>query len=299
MALTGWGVNAEYAPLAAVLLYQPGPEIDGYPDPGGIQHLAPISYHRLMAEYDAILSVFAALGVTVHLIDAAPLGADAWYRYNLMYCRDLFFMTPRGAILGHMANQTRSTEPEYAARALTSVGVPLLHSVGGAGTFEGADALWLRENLVLVGVGHRTNQAGYAQVAAVLQEQGVTCLPLPSYQTHTQHLLGTVQIVDRDLALVRHEITDSAVVRLLEEYGLDVVRVPERDEVLNRQAMNIVTVAPLTIIMTAGCPETRSQYEGAGLTVAAELELTQLMRGAGGLACATGIVARSRKTGLA
>lgn len=293
MAMTGWGVNAEYAPLTAVLLYRPGPEIDGYPVPAGIQHLAPISYQSLMSEYDSILSVFAAHGVTVHLIDATPLSTDVWYRYNLMYCRDLFFMTPRGAILGHMANQTRAAEPEYAARALTAAGVPLLHAVSGAGTFEGADALWLREDLVLVGVGHRTNQAGYAQVAAVLKEQGVTCLPLPSHQTRTQHLLGTVQIVDRDLALVRHEITDSAVIRFLGEQGLDVVGVPERDEVLNRQAMNIVTVAPRTIIMTAGCPETRSQYEGAGLTVAAELQLTQLMRGAGGLACATGIVARS------
>lgn len=292
MALIAWGANSEYAKLTRVLLYRPGLEVDEYPDSAGIQHLAPISYPSLMTEYDAIISAFTALGITVHLIDAAPLSADYWYRYNLMYCRDLFFMTPLGAILGKMANQTRTAEPEYAARALKAAGVPLLHAVDGAGTFEGADALWLREDLVLVGVGNRTNQPGYSQVAAVLKDQGVTCLSIPSYQTKTQHLLGTVQIVDQNLALVRREITDPVVIRLLDEQGFEVVRIPERAEVLTRQAMNIVTIAPRTIIMTAGCPETRTQYEGAGLTIAAELDLTQLMRGAGGLACATGIVAR-------
>jgi N-dimethylarginine dimethylaminohydrolase len=292
MALTSWGANSEYAKLTRVLLYRPGQEIDGYPDSAGIQHLAPISYRNLMTEYDAIISTFTSLGVAVDLIDSSPLSADDWYRYNLMYCRDLFFMTPQGAILGKMANQTRAAEPAYAARALKTAGVPLLHAVDGAGIFEGADALWLREDLALVGVGHRTNQAGYEQVAAVLREQQVTCLSIPSYQTKTQHLLGTVQIVDQNLALVRHEITDPAVIRLLQEQGLTVVNIPERNEVLTQQAMNIVTIAPRTIIMTTGCPETRTQLENSGLTVAAELDLTQLMRGAGGLACATGIVAR-------
>lgn len=297
MALNSWGVNAEYAPLAAVMLYCPGPEIGDYPDPAGIHHLAPIAHRGLMAEYDAILSTYASLGVTIHQIDATPLNSEERYRYNMMYCRDLFFMTPKGAILSRMANRVRTGEPEYAARAMAEAGVPLLHAVSGAGTFEGADALWLRGDLVLVGVGNRTNHAGYTQVADTLGKQGIACLPMPSCQTKTQHLLGSLQIVDRDLALVRHEIIDPAVTRLLKEQGLDVVMVPERDEVLTRQAMNIVTVAPRTIIMTSGCPETRSQYEDAGLTVAAELELTQLMRGAGGLACATGIVARCWKKG--
>jgi N-dimethylarginine dimethylaminohydrolase len=93
---------------------------------------------------------------------------------------------------------------------------------------------------------------------------------------------------------VRHEITDTQVIATLEAHGMTVVRIPENSEVQSRQAMNIVTVAPRTVVMTAGCPETRSLYESAGVTVAAELELTQLINGAGGLACATGILARER-----
>ncbi len=102
-------------------------------------------------------------------------------------------------------------------------------------------------------------------------------------QDRTQHLLGIVQIVDRDLALLRHEIADPEIGRLLESLGFFVVPVPESEEVATRQAMNIVTAAPRTIMMTAGCPETKALYQRAGITVAAEVELTQLLRGRAGL----------------
>jgi N-dimethylarginine dimethylaminohydrolase len=91
---------------------------------------------------------------------------------------------------------------------------------------------------------------------------------------------------------VRHGIADAAVTRFLRECGYTVVDIPENGEVRERQAMNIVTVAPRTVVMTAGCPATRELYRQAGLTVAAEREISQLMHGAGGLACATGVVAR-------
>jgi N-dimethylarginine dimethylaminohydrolase len=245
-----------------------------------------------MLEFDSIISCFKNLGIAVSLIDPTPINDDYWYRYNLMYCRDLFFMTPRGAIMACMANTSRSAETLYAARTLESLGIPLLHTVCGAGRFEGADAVWLNERLVLVGIGNRTNRQGYDQVAEILTGQGVQCIPVPSNQTRTQHLLGTLQIVDRDLALVRDELIDNEVLTLLADHGLSLVRIPENREILTRQAMNIVTVAPRTIIMTAGCPETRSIFEKGGLTVAAEFDLTQLMLGAGGLACATGVVGR-------
>jgi len=288
-----WGGNSEFERLVGVLLCKSTAEIGNHPAPEQILHLAPMDYPALAGEFDDLIAAYKASGIGVTLIDPAPIGHDRRYLYNMIYCRDLFFMTPDGAILANMANPVRREEPRYAERTLTSLGIPIVSRVCGEGRFEGADALWLREDLVLVGVGHRTNSHGYRQVKAALHEQGVVSLQVPSYQTRTQHLLGTLQIVDRNLALLRHEIVDQALVGLLEEYGFTIVRIPENQEVRSRQAMNIVCVAPRTIFMTAGCPETRALYEEAGLTIAAELELTQLMRGAGGLACATGIMARA------
>jgi len=299
MAVARFGADTEYGRLSAVLLHVPGPEIGGHPDPASIQHLGPIQHPALVREFDHIIAAFRSLGIEVVLMDPAPLGPDRCYLYNLMYCRDLFFMTPQGAILANMANGTRSEEPLYAGRALESLGIPLLHAVCGEGRFEGADALWLRKDLVLVGVGNRTNYHGYQQIQSVLHAQGVECLPVPSYQTQTQHLLGTLQPVDRDMVLLRHEIADHDIARFLETRAFTVVRIPENREVQTRQAMNIVTAAPRTILMTAGCPETRMLFERAGLTIAAELELTQLMQGAGGLACAASILARDTNSSTA
>jgi N-dimethylarginine dimethylaminohydrolase len=249
-----------------------------------------------MQEFSAAIAAFEALGIKVTLIDPTPLDSDPWHRYNMMYCRDLFFMTPHGAIIASMANDVRVKEPRYAAHSLKTLGIPLLHTVSGEGRFEGADALWLNDKLVVVGVGNRTNCEGYEQIRVVLGQQGVECVALPSTQATTQHLLGSVQIVDRDLALVRHGIISTDVINFLEEQGFAVVKIPENREVRIRQAMNIVTVVPRTIFMSAGCPETKLLYQEAGLKIAAELELTQLINGAGGLACATGILARHKKT---
>jgi N-dimethylarginine dimethylaminohydrolase len=287
-----YGVNSEYGRLATVLLYKPGPEIGNNPDPAAIQQLQPIDPAAISAEFESIFQTFGQLRVEITRIDPSPMSQDRNYLYNMMYCRDLLFMTPLGAILGNMANSVRSEEVLYARRTLEMLGIPVLHTVSGEGRFEGADALWVHDRLVAVGVGNRTNSEGFRQVEAVLGQQGVATVPLPSRQTTTQHLLGSLQIVDRDLAFVRHEIVAREVVDFLEEQRFTLIRIPENREVTSRQAMNIVTIAPRTIIMTAGCPETRRLYLEAGLGIATELEIPQLINGAGGLACATGIVAR-------
>src|SRR5512143_2381981 len=295
MAMTGFGSRTEYEKLGAVMLYRPGPEIGNHPDPPLVQHLAPIDYAALTLEFRDIIRAYEARGISVHLIDPAPLSEDRQYLFNMMYCRDLLFMTPEGAILSKMANPTRSSEVLYAARTLERQGVAVLHAVSGNGRFEGADAIWVGENLVMIGVGSRTNEEAFDQIKGVLRKIDVGCIAVPYRATRTQHLLGAVQIVDKDLALVRHELVDREVLSALEEHNFRMLKVPENREVRTRQAMNIVTIAPRTILMTNQCPETKDLFLQAGLTVAAELELTQLMNGAGGLACATGIISRDSR----
>jgi N-dimethylarginine dimethylaminohydrolase len=290
--MINYGYNTEYGKLTSVLLYKPGVEINNYPNPAEIEQLRPINYKAISVEFDNIIQTFKRLGIDVIQIDPSPLSDDRWYRYNMMYCRDLLFMTPEGVIIGNMANSSRKDEILYAERTLKTNGIPILHKISGDGRFEGADALWVNKKLVVVGVGNRTNQAAYEQIRSLLAKMNVHCIALPSYQTRTQHILGTVQFVGKRIVLLRHEITDPAIERFLNENRFIVVHVPENNEVRNKQAMNIVTISPRNVIMTADCPETKALFINAGITIAAELELTQLINGAGGLACATGIIGR-------
>ena len=290
--MKNYGYNTEHGRLTSVMLYKPGVEINNYPDSAKIEHLRPINHEALSAEFDNIIKTFENFGAKVLQIDPSPLSNDKWYRYNMMYCRDLLFMTPEGAVISNMANSIRKDEVLYAERTLKANHVPVLHKISGNGKFEGADALWLNKKLVVVGVGNRTNREAYEQIKQLLAKMNVKCIALPSYQTKTQHLLGTLQIVDRKLALLRHEITDKAVSRFLTEQHFIVINIPENNEVRTKQAMNIVTLSARNIMMAAGCPETKAIIENAGITVAVELDLTQLINGAGGLACAAGIIAR-------
>jgi N-dimethylarginine dimethylaminohydrolase len=170
--------------------------------------------------------------------------------------------------------------------------VPVLRTVSGRGTFEGADALWLDRRTVVCGVGNRTNAEGFRQLREVLAAQGVAAVAAPMPKG-VQHLLGLLQIVDAKLALLRHEKAPKALARLLKRRRFRVVPIPESAEVVAGQGMNVVTVSPRRIVMPADCPRLGEIYRSAGLHVAGTADVRQLRLAAGGLACAVGILSRA------
>ncbi len=208
-----------------------------------------------------------------------------------MYVRDLFVNTMCGAVVARMASAVRAGEEKYAAFALAGLDIPIAATVAGKGLFEGADALWLDEKTMLCGTGNRTNREGFLQLKRALALQGAEVLSVPM-PGGVQHLLGLLQIVDRRLALLRTGKAPAALKAVLKRRGFKIIPVPETDEVRLRQGMNTVTVAPRRLLMPSGCPGLKALYLKAGLRIAAEVKISQLINGAGGLACATGILAR-------
>lgn len=286
-----WRVDSECGKLEAVLLHCPGDEVRGIRDPNKVLHLARIETEALKREFGRIAAAFRRLGVKVYAVGRAFNGGRWPRKHNLMYVRDLFFATPEGAVVSRMAGVVRAGEEKYAARTLANLGVPILRTISGRGLFEGADALWLNPRTVLCAVGNRTNAEGFKQLREVLSAQGVETFAV-ELPRGVQHLLGILQIVDLDLAFLRCEVTSQKLSGLLKRRGFQIVPVRETAEVTQRQGMNIVTAAPRTILMPQGCPELKRQYLKAGVSVAAELDIRQLLRGAGGLACAVGILSR-------
>ncbi len=287
-----FGLNSEFDPIRAVLLHQPGREVAGIKNSAAIQHVRPIDAATLDKEYRQFLQTFKNLDIRTFLIDPKKMGEGDDYLYNLMYARDLLFMTPKGAVLCRMAGNVRGEEILYAERALKKIGAPVIGAIQAPGLFEGADALWLNKETVLVGIGNRTNEEGLAQLAKVLQAQKVKTLSVP-VPANIQHLLGIVQFVDKDLALVRTDIADPEIKKILGRAGVQIVDIPESAEVTQGQAMNILTVAPRKIVMAANCPKTRKIYEAGGVEVATEVSISQLINGGGGVGCATSILSRS------
>lgn len=276
-------VNSEVGRLKAVLLTWPGDELafTGAPTDWLMADRPDLAAMRREAE--AVAAFYTAIGAAVHWI--RPRGAAP---PNLVFARDLVFMTPEGAVLARMAARQRAGEERLAALALAEAGVPILATPRGNALVEGADVMWVRPDLVFVGLGNRTNEAGFATIGRVLADQGVRTVGV-QLPPSVQHLLGSINLLDHDLA-VAYDATPSMRAALAEAgiRTLDFVDVPE---VTLARALNFVAVAPREIVMPANAPRTRARLEAAGVRCH-ELVVDQYLRAEGALGCLTGVLSR-------
>lgn len=277
-----FGVDREWTTLKAVLLHRPGPELEVADANAALMVEVPDAM-RARAQHDALAEVYREAGVTVRYVDAQD------ELPNQVFVADTMFMTPEGAIVGRPASPVRAGEERWAAKRLAELGIPILRTVSGAATFEGADALWVEPGTALVATGLRTNAEGARQVASTLEEQGVDVVHVELPES-AMHLMGTLRILDRDLAVGWDGRTPRAALELLESRGLDVAFVPDEDEA-RRHALNVVSLGPRRIVMPAGNPVTRSFYAGLGVACK-EVAVDEIVKAAGAIGCATGVLER-------
>ena len=280
-----FAVAGEFSPLKAVLLHRPGPELAEARDPNAAQMLSVPDPDTVTRQHDGIADAYRSEGVDVHYVDPPTLTTP-----NQMFVADLMFMTPSGVILGRPASTVRAGEERWVARRLADLGVPILRSVAGTGTFEGADATWLDAKTVLIGRGLRTNSHGAAQVAATLEELGVTSL-IVDLPHSAMHLMGSVRIVDRDLAFVRSGGAPWTAIETMRKCGYDVQLFPSEDEIRTGMAHNFVTLAPRRVLMPAGNPATEQVLNEAGITTV-KVDVNEITKAAGAIGCLTGVLAR-------
>src|SRR3954452_8081108 len=160
-----WGSGSECGTLRSVLLRRPGPELDAVTDFDAMQMRADLQPEIVRAQHDALADAYRAHDVAVHFVEK---GNPA--KPNSFFIRDLMLMTPEGAIVTRPASTVRAGEERLVSEALAGAGVPILMTVHGTGTFEGADAIWVDQDLCFVAEGLRTNEDGANQVERMLRE---------------------------------------------------------------------------------------------------------------------------------
>jgi len=281
------GIDSEWAPLRAIVLHRPGAEFEGLEDPDATLMLERPDPERVVAQHDAMADAYRTHGVEVHYVDP-PVSPPP----NQIFCADLMFMTPSGVIVGRPASTVRAGEERWLARRLADLGVPILRSVAGTATFEGADACWLDPGTVLVGRGLRTNLEGACRVAATLTELGVDVIQVDLPHA-SMHLMGEIRIVDEDLAFCRPNRTPWAAVQALEERGYEVRFFPDEEECRTGMGHNFVVLGPRKILVPAGNPRSIHAYEEAGVECVT-VEMDELVKAAGAVGCLTGVVERDR-----
>ncbi len=282
------GVTSECGPLRAVLMHRPGAEIDDVADASQALWHDLLDPARARDQHDRLTDLYRSRGVEVF-----EVGDVALDKPNSYFCRDVFAMTPFGAILARPASASRAGEERQAAAALARVGVPILHSVFGAATFEGADVAVVSEDLVFVAEGQRTNREGARQVAQVFRDAGVAEVDVVQLPYGCGHLDGMLNIIDRNLALIYPTQLPWRIYEALKARGFRFIDVPDAGEARHGMSINMVPLAPGIVVMPSGNPITRAALEAAGVECI-EAEVDELMKGAGSVHCMTGVVWRDR-----
>lgn len=282
-----WGSGSEVGKLRAVLLRRPGAELDDIEDFDAVQMRADLNPDLARAQHDAMADAYEANGVGVYYVENSRNDKP-----NQMFIRDLMLMTPEGAIITRPASTVRAGEERFVAEALGRNGVPILMSVHGSGTFEGADCLWVNDDLCFLAEGLRTNTEGANQVERMLREIGVREVVRVQLPWGAMHLDGVLAIADTDVAIAWPHRTPFPVIKTLQERGFRIVEVVE-EEAHGLMPMNFVALEPGKLLMPKGGVRSAERYSAAGLDVI-EIDISELMKAGGGVHCMTGFLKRDR-----
>lgn len=86
--------------------------------------------------------------------------------------------------------------------------------------------MWINPDTVILGAGLRTNDEGATQVSSLLHEMDVEVVQVV-LPPEAIHLMGTLRIVDRDLAICWQTRFPSEAVEALREHGYMVFYIPD------------------------------------------------------------------------
>ena len=281
-----WGVSSEIGRLHAVLLRRPGPELDAVTDFDAMQMRSDLIPDLVRQQHDALAEAYRAAGVAVHYVERGRIDKP-----NAMFVRDLMLMTPEGAIVTRPASTVRAGEERLVAEALALLGVPILMSVHGSGTFEGADVIWVDSDLCFLAEGLRTNEEGADQVERMLREIGISTVVRVGLPHGAMHLDGLLAIIDRDLAAIWPRRTPYKVVDTLRRRGFRFIEVEDEREAQDSLPMNFVALAPGKILMPAGGRAMKEKYEDAGVCCHV-VDIGECTKAGGGIHCMTGFLKR-------
>ena len=119
-----FGVCSEVDTLRAVLMRRPGKEVEDF-DAAAVRFSdEPTDVELMRKQHDDVVKVYTDFGVKVHYVEHQRED-----RPNAIFCRDLMFMTPEGAILTRPGMAARRGEERYIAEALVKLGLQILRTI--------------------------------------------------------------------------------------------------------------------------------------------------------------------------
>ena len=280
-----WGVSSEVDTLKAVLIRRPGKEVEDF-DPDAVRFSdEPLDVELMRKQHDNVAQVYKDFGAKVYYVEEQRED-----RPNAVFCRDLMFMTPEGAILTRPGMAARRGEERYVAQALAKYGVPILKTVAGDGMFEGANAMWVDRHTCVVSTGVRCNRSGYEQVKHELERMGVEVYHMQQPYSNI-HIDGLMNPISHDKVLIHASQVPYDIIDMLKKKGYEILEAPSQSEVRERFACNFVALEPNHIVIAEGPVRTIELLEKLGVKVET-VDVSEITKGKGSLHCITAFLKR-------
>ena len=270
-----WGVSSEVDTLRAVLMRRPGREVESF-DAAAVRFSdEPIDVELMRQQHDAVADVYRQNGVKV---------------YYAVFCRDLLFMTPEGAILTRPGMAARRGEERYVAKALSDIGVPIIKTVSGDGFFEGANAMWVDRHTCVVSTGSRCNRSGFEQVRTELERMDVAVYHMQQPYSNI-HIDGIMNPASNEAIMVHASQVPYDIIDMLKKKGFKILEVPSQTELREHFSCNFVALEPGRVLMPEGSPRAQELLEKNGIQVET-INISEIIKGKGALHCITAFLKR-------
>ncbi|HKH17956.1 MAG TPA: arginine deiminase family protein [Solirubrobacteraceae bacterium] len=273
-----FGVTSMIAPLKRVLVRRPATSGDW----AGAAWRTPDT-DLLARQHEDFCELLAGLGPEVEIAPALEGQVDA------VYMHDPMVMTARGAIALRMRKPAREREPRHAAEELERLGIPVLGMLSGDEYADGGDRYWIDEKTMAIGLGYRTNRAGAAAVARLVEPEGVSVetydMPHDQGAGYVLHLQSFLSGVAEDLCVIYEPLAPVRLLQDLRARGTDWIAI-DRDSYM-AMGCNVLAIRPGVVVMVDAAPAVRRELEKRGVEVHVYDGSELSLKGDGGPTCLT------------
>lgn len=245
--------------------------------PDKILHLDRLRLEKLKVEILNYKETLEEKGVDVFLKEFER------FLPNIFYASDTFFSFAGDVYIASMATELRRMEEPFVYKFFHKLHMNPKDIFDGGDVMESSDLLYLKGQGFFIGKGARTNGRAIKTIKENFSEP-VKIIELPG---DVQHLMGVIRVLSEKCVAIRHQKISDAALSKFSAIFEEVLKIDENDEVMKKQAFNVVPYQERKIIMPDDCPEMQTYYENHDIDVET-VKAREVRKGGGGLACVTG-----------
>lgn len=292
-----WGVKNDVGKIRTILVHRPGNELkvitkDKYDE--CLEALIDTEnqwYFRsdkepdivlMQKEHDELTRILKAEGIDVIYTDGSPRDPDAInVRDNGIVINGGVIITRMG-IVGKQHGTGRRGEEAYVTRTLANIGMPILHTIHGAGIMEGGSFCLLDSNHAAIGLSYRGNVCAAEQIRHVLAIQNIELVEIP-LTGFSLHLDSAIVMVDYDKALVNVEKLPYWFLDYLKKLNIKPIFTDYRDGAIG---INCLAISPGRVLTYDDAPWTAERLAKENIEVI-PLNYKECRKKGGGIHCGT------------